>query len=331
MRITTEYKNTYTDTEDSHRIFTYTATEKDEGRPARDIILYKWKMVHHDVVRAKYDTSNGITVNGEVAYVNRRLHKGDVLQVILTDFAPQNIVPENHPIEVVYEDEDIICLNKPAGVVAHPSHGHYSDSLANYLAYYFQMKHEPHEIRTVGRLDKDTSGLILFAKSRTMAAHMTEQAEKGIHTKTYYALASGVFEDRRGRIEVPIEREFDGAQKRVAREGGDYALTDYEVIRQYEDYAFLRVHIATGRTHQIRVHMNHIGHPLLGDPIYNPKCMPSKSFSDKRNDAVCITRAALHAGEITFHQPFTGEDIVLRAEIPKDFLPYISDMECKPV
>ena len=349
MRITTEYKNTYTDTEVSRRIFTYTATEKDEGRPARDIILYKWKMVHHDVARAKYDTPNGITVNGEVAYVNRRLHKGDVLQVILTDFAPQNIVPENHPIEVVYEDEDIICLNKPAGVVAHPSHGHYSDSLANYLAYYFQMKHEPHEIRTVGRLDKDTSGLILFAKSRTMAAHMTEQAEKGIHTKTYYALASGVFEDRRGRIEVPIEREFDGAQKRVAREGGDYALTDYEVIRQYENYAYLRVHIATGRTHQIRVHMNHIGHPLLGDPIYNPKCMPSKSFSDERNDGVCLSRAAidvgeehpdlseicggekylsraaLHAGEITFHQPFTGEDIVLRAKMPKDFLPYISE------
>ena len=350
MRITTEYKNTYAETEITRRIFTYTATEKDEGRPARDIILYKWKMVHHDVARAKYDTPNGITVNGEAAYVNRRLRKGDVLKVVLTDFAPQNIVPENHPIEVVYEDEDIICLNKPAGVVAHPSHGHYSDSLANYLAYYFQMKHEPHEIRTVGRLDKDTSGLILFAKSRTMAAHMTEQAEKGIHTKTYYALASGVFAERCGRIEVPIEREFDGAQKRVAREGGDYALTNYEVIRQYEDYAFLRISIATGRTHQIRVHMNHIGHPLLGDPIYNPECRSRNTNLDGQADAACltcaalpirenhhscqvlsdgencITRAALHAGEITFHQPFTGKDIVLRAELPKDFLPYIQDI-----
>ena len=306
----------------TRRIFTYTASAKDEGRPARDIILYRWKMVHHDVARAKYDTPNGITVNGEVSYINRRLHEGDVLQVILTDFPPENIVPEEHPIEIVYEDEDIICLNKPAGVVAHPSHGHYSDSLANYLAYYFQMKHEPHEIRTVGRLDKDTSGLILFAKSRTMAAHMTEQAGKGIHTKTYYALAAGIFEYGSGRIEVPIEREFDGAKKRVAREGGDYALTMYEVIRQYEDYALLSVRIATGRTHQIRVHMNHIGHPLLGDSIYNPDHVYQNSAEESRR----LGRAALHAGQVSFYQPFTEKKIMLRAELPEDLRFFVSDL-----
>ncbi|MDO4805296.1 MAG: RluA family pseudouridine synthase [Lachnospiraceae bacterium] len=300
----------------SKRVFTYTATVKDEGRPVRDIILYRWGMVHHDVARAKYDTQNGITVNGEVSFVNRKLRKGDVLRVILTDFPPENIIPEEHPIEVAYEDWDIICLNKPAGVVVHPSHGHYSDSLANYLAFYFQMKGEPHEIRTVGRLDKDTSGLVLFAKSRTMAAHMTTQADKGIHTKTYYALAEGEFAERSGRIEAPIEREFAGARKRVAREGGDYALTEYEVIRQYEGYAFLRVRIATGRTHQIRVHMSHIGHPLLGDSIYN-----------EGRGSAGPNRAALHAGEIAFHQPFTGEDIRLRARLPDDFLPFLPDLE----
>ena len=344
MRITTENEqnNMQMPPEITRRIFTYTATAADEGRPARDIILYRWKMVHHDVARAKYDTPNGITVNGEVIYVNRPLHDGDVLKVILTDFPPENIIPENHPIDVVYEDEDIICLNKPAGLVAHPSHGHYSDSLANYLAYYFQMKHEPHEIRTVGRLDKDTSGLILFAKSRTMAAHMTDQAEKGIHTKTYYALASGRFEEKTGKIEAPIEREFAGAKKRIAGEGGDYALTFYEVIRQYEEYALLRVRIATGRTHQIRVHMNHIGHPLLGDPIYNPDCAAvhdpgnlqdaKEGRQDSKPGASAVReqgihRAALHAGKVTFHQPFTGEDIVLTAKLPDDFLAYIPDID----
>lgn len=322
MRISTSYENADSLKEITKRVLTYTARAEDAGRPIRDIILYRWKMVHHDVARAKYDTPGGITVNGEVSYVDRRFREGDVLQVILTDFPPENIVPEEHPIEVVYEDEDIICLNKPAGVVVHPSHGHYCDTLANYLAHYYLIKHEPHEIRTVGRLDKDTSGLILFAKSRTMAAHMTEQAEKGIHTKTYFALAEGIFEERSGRIEVPIEREFAGAKKRVAREGGDSALTTYEVVRQYEDYAFLRVRIATGRTHQIRVHMSHIGHPLLGDPIYNPGAAGDAGRIE--GDGPRIGRAALHAGEIVFYQPFLEKEIRLAAPLPGDFYEFVS-------
>ncbi len=140
----------------SRRVFTWTAGPEDAGRPVRDIILYKWKLVSHDVARAKYETDHGITVNGETVFVDRRLREGDTLRVVLTDCAPEKIVPTDEPIEIVYEDEDLICLNKPAGVVVHPSHGHFADSLANRLAFYFQKKNEPHEIRTVGRLDKDT-------------------------------------------------------------------------------------------------------------------------------------------------------------------------------
>ena len=132
----------------SRRILTYKAGPEDEGRPVRDIILYKWKLVAHDVARAKYETPDGITVDGEVVWVNRPLHEGDILRVVITDHAPDNIIPSDGRLDIVYEDEDLICINKPSGVVVHPSHGHYADSLANYLAHYFDEKGEPHEIRT---------------------------------------------------------------------------------------------------------------------------------------------------------------------------------------
>ena len=308
----------------SRRVFTWTAGPEDAGRPVRDIILYKWKLVSHDVARAKYETDHGITVNGETVFVDRRLREGDTLRVVLTDCAPEKIVPTDEPIEIVYEDEDLICLNKPAGVVVHPSHGHFADSLANRLAFYFQKKNEPHEIRTVGRLDKDTSGLICFAKSRSAVARMDDQAEKGIRRKIYYALCEGIFDAQEGVIEVPIEREFAGKQKRTVREGGDYALTGYTVLRQYAGYALVRVEIRTGRTHQIRVHMAHIGHPLLGDPLYgrgkNPDSVPKDADTG-------LCRAALHAGEILFLQPFSGEKICLRAALPEDMRAFLEGTE----
>ena len=310
----------------SRRIFTWTAGPEDAGRPVRDIILYKWKLAAHDVARAKYETDHGITVNGEAVYVDRRLSEGDTLRLVLTDHAPEKIVPTDDKIEIVYEDEDLICLNKPAGVVVHPSHGHFADSLANRLAFYFQQKNEPHEIRTVGRLDKDTSGLICFAKSRSAVARLTDQAEKGIRRKIYYALCEGVFDTQEGVIEVPIEREFAGMQKRIVREGGDYALTFYTVLRQYGGYALVKAEIRTGRTHQIRVHMDYIGHPLLGDPLYGSGIIPQPVRGD--SDAV-LCRAALHAGEIMFQQPFSGQEIHLRAALPDDMRAFLDGTEAE--
>ena len=308
----------------SRRIFTWTAGPGDAGRPVRDIILYKWKLVAHDVARAKYETDHGITVNGETVFVDRRLEVGDTLRVVLTDCAPDKIIPTDAPIEIVYEDEDLICLNKPAGVVVHPSHGHFADSLANRLAFYFQEKNEPHEIRTVGRLDKDTSGLICFAKSRSAVARMDDQAEKGIRRKIYYALCEGTFEEQEGVIEVPIGREFAGKQKRTVREGGDYALTGYTVLRQYAGYALVKVEIRTGRTHQIRVHMAHVGHPLLGDPLYGSGRDP---VPVRKAPDAGLSRTALHAGEIIFRQPFSGDPIRLRAALPEDMRAFLDGTE----
>ena len=297
----------------SRRILTYTAGPADNGRPVRDIILYRWKLVAHDVARAKYETKDGITVNGETVWVNRPLKEGDILQVVITDHAPDRIIPCEGELDVVYEDEDLICINKPAGIVVHPSHGHYDDSLANRLAYYFEKKGEPHEIRTIGRLDKDTSGLLLFGKSRSAVGLMDAQAESGTRSKSYLALCEGRFAESEGYVDTPIMREFEGNIKRIARFGGDEAYTSYKVLEEYDGYSLVRLSLKTGRTHQIRVHMSSIGHPLLGDPLYG-----GGIYLHPAEPSVKLTRTALHASDLVFDTPFEGERISLHADLPPD-------------
>lgn len=289
------------------RILTYTAGANDAGRTAGDVIRREFRLVAHDIARAKYRTENGITVNGVQVMVNRRLAEGDELRVVLANELPGKIVPVPGPLAVLYEDEDMLAVDKPAGVVVHPSHGHFADTLANYVAQYYIDEGDPHEVRTVGRLDKDTSGVLLFGKNRTACAHLTEQAACGLSEKTYLALASGTFPGEEGTVEAPISREYEEKIRRVVREDGDHALTHYRVLRQMEDRALLSVRIETGRTHQIRVHMAHIGHPLVGDPIYGTA-------------SEVIRRAALHARRLVCRQPFTGERIVLESPLPEDFL-----------
>ena len=289
------------------RILTYTAGANDAGRTAGDVIRREFRLVAHDIARAKYRTENGITVNGVQVMVNRRLAEGDELRVVLANELPGKIVPVPGPLAVLYEDEDMLAVDKPAGVVVHPSHGHFADTLANYVAQYYIDEGDPHEVRTVGRLDKDTSGVLLFGKNRTACAHLTEQAACGLSEKTYLALASGTFPGEEGTVEAPISREYEEKIRRVVREDGDHALTHYRVLRQMEDRALLSLRIETGRTHQIRVHMAHIGHPLVGDPIYGTA-------------SEVIRRAALHARRLVCRQPFTGERIVLESPLPEDFL-----------
>ncbi len=293
------------------RVLTYVAKKEDAGKIARDVIRSRWHLVAHDIAKAKYRTKNGITVNGTQVLINHKLSEGDILAVRLEDAPAGKIVPAKGPLDILYEDEDLICLNKPAGIVVHPSHGHFSDSLANYLAWYYEKNNEPHEIRTIGRLDKDTSGLIFYGKSRTVCAHMLEQTQKGERVKTYLALAKGFFEKKSGTIDAPISREFEDKIRRTVRADGDRAVTHYRVLRQYDGYALLEVRIDTGRTHQIRVHMSWIGHPLLGDPIYG----------DGPTDG--IQRAALHAYHTTFRTPFDGIRKELTAPVPDDMKTYM--------
>lgn len=254
------------------------------------------------------------------------------------------LLPE---LEILYEDQDILAVNKPAGLVTHPSGSHYSDSLSNQVAAYFRSKDEPTKVRSIGRLDKETSGILLFARNQTAAARLQKQRENGISEKTYLAAVSGsMLEDTDGTfhaITTPLTPDPDNRLKMVISPGSSLpgskpAVTLYSVLKSTApgsriSASLVMLRLKTGRTHQIRVHMASLGHPLLGDSLYH--------LSDTTN---LFSRAALHAWKLKFHPPFpTGEttsgilssipctenakkEISLEAPLPEDFKKFYETM-----
>ena len=254
------------------------------------------------------------------------------------------LLPE---LEILYEDQDILAVNKPAGLVTHPSGSHYSDSLSNQVAAYFRSKDEPTKVRSIGRLDKETSGILLFARNQTAAARLQKQRENGISEKTYLAAVSGsMLEDTDGTfhaITTPLTPDPDNRLKIVISPGSSLpgskpAVTLYSVLKSTApgsriSASLVMLRLKTGRTHQIRVHMASLGHPLLGDSLYH--------LSDTTN---LFSRAALHAWKLKFHPPFpAGEttsgilssipctenakkEISLEAPLPEDFKKFYETM-----
>lgn len=254
------------------------------------------------------------------------------------------LLPE---LEILYEDQDILAVNKPAGLVTHPSGSHYSDSLSNQVAAYFRSKDEPTKVRSIGRLDKETSGILLFARNQTSAARLQKQRENGISEKTYLAAVSGsMLEDTDGTfhaITTPLAPDPDNRLKMVISPGSSLpgskpAVTLYSVLKSTApgsriSASLVMLRLKTGRTHQIRVHMASLGHPLLGDSLYH--------LSDTTN---LFSRAALHAWKLKFHPPFpAGEttsgilssipctenakkEISLEAPLPEDFKKFYETM-----
>ena len=254
------------------------------------------------------------------------------------------LLPE---LEILYEDQDILAVNKPAGLVTHPSGSHYSDSLSNQVAAYFRSKDEPTKVRSIGRLDKETSGILLFARNQTAAARLQKQRENGISEKTYLAAVSGsMLEDTDGTfhaITTPLAPDPDNRLKMVISPGSSLpgskpAVTLYSVLKSTApgsriSASLVMLRLKTGRTHQIRVHMASLGHPLLGDSLYH--------LSDTTN---LFSRAALHAWKLKFHPPFpAGEttsgihssipctenakkEISLEAPLPENFKKFYETM-----
>lgn len=292
------------------RTLTYQIKEEDVERTVGGLVNFLLKDCLHltgrEVSRAKF-LPDGIMADGVQVTVKQRLKAGQVLTVCLEDTVGKEsrVAPREGPISIIYEDEDIVYVNKPAGVVVHPSHGHFYDSVSNFLAYYYEQKGQDVICRVIGRLDKDTSGVLLFAKNQAAAARMTTQKKTGESNRTYYALVKGRMTEKRGEITAKLERMPNDLMLQRVSDDGLPAYTTYEVLQEFEDFSLLSVRIATGRTHQIRVHMASVGHPLLGDTLYGG--------TDTR-----IGRAALHSYEVTCRQPFTKEVIKVTQPLPYD-------------
>ena len=261
------------------------------------------------VIRHLKETENGIQRNGVWARVYEPFASGDTVTILLTEEASsENIAPTPLPLDIVYEDEDLLIINKPAGMPIHPSQGNYDNTLANACAYYFQQKGEPFTYRCINRLDRDTTGLLIIARHAYSASLLSSMVAKREIHREYLALATGLVPDS-GVIEAPIAR-VDGStiEREVNFETGEFARTHYRRLEYKNGYSLVSLKLDTGRTHQIRVHMKYIGHPLPGDFLYNP-------------DYSVIRRQALHSYRLTFTHPITGKELQFTAPLPDDMKP----------
>jgi len=232
--------------------------------------------------------NNCITDTRNIVNIN------DVITINLNyDEDNSNIVPTKMDLNIVYEDDGLLVLDKPAGIPVHPSMLHYTNSLSNGVRFYFDTIGLKKKIRPVNRLDLDTSGLIIFAKNEYIQEHLIKQMANGTFHKEYMCLAEGVFENTSGTINAPIARKPGSIIERCVTNNGQTAVTDYEVIKTFDNYSLVKCVLKTGRTHQIRVHMAYIGHPLVGDTLYG----------NGKSDL--IDRQALHSYKISFLNPVT--------------------------
>lgn len=317
-----------------------TTGAKDEGVPLGQFLRQSMGLSKKEISRAKF-LENGICVDGERRKVTALLKPGQLVEVSLElgGAASPQLSSSKRDIEILYEDEDVIVLNKPAGLSVHPS-GKRSlegDTLANRLAYYLREKQEDCVIRIFGRLDKDTSGVVLAAKNRTAAARLERQRQEGYLKKTYLAVCQGVPKKTEGTICVPLAVSKEDRRRMCVSPEGKYARTHYQVLKSWASvsYSLIRLHLDTGRMHQIRVHMASIGCPLLGDPLYGEgpwkPGRTEKNESEPPGSELCgeaseISRTALHAEQLVFRQPFTGEALRILAPVPKDIARLLGDV-----
>ena len=255
----------------------------------------------------------GITLNGGKTKANYKLREKDVIDVEIPDVKEVEILPEDIPLDILYEDDDVIVVNKPQGMVVHPAPGHMSGTLVNALMYHCgdSLSGINGEKRPgiVHRIDKDTSGVLMIAKND--AAHQSLAAQLAEHsiTRKYNAVVYNGFQEDEGTVDKPIGRNPQDRKKMaVTEKHSRHAVTHYRVIERMEKFTLIEAQLETGRTHQIRVHMTYIGHPLLGDPVYGPKNQPIK-----------LEGQALHARVLGFLHPRSGEYMEFEAPLPPYF------------
>lgn len=265
--------------------------------------------------------SGAVTIDGTALKKNYKLIGGETVAVVMPQLRDVDIIAENIPIDIVYEDTDIIVINKPRGMVVHPAAGNWSGTLVNALMYHCGDRlsgiNGEHRPGIVHRIDKDTSGLLVVAKND--AAHQSLAAQIAAHTayRDYQAIVVGSLRLEEGTIDKPIARHKTDRKKMAVIDGGREAITHYAVIKRYHGYTHVAFRLETGRTHQIRVHMASIGHPIIGDPLYGLK---KDRFSE-------IGGQCLHAAELSLIHPTTTEALCFNAPLPAYFVDILEKLE----
>lgn len=273
-----------------------------------------------------------VLVNGQVAKSSYKLHAKDEIEVELTPPPSHNFTPENIPLDIVFEDDDIIVVNKPAGLVVHPAAGINSGTLANALACHFQqLPTRAGSIRPgiVHRLDKDTSGVLVVAKTESGHENLTDQFRAREVFKSYIALVHGMVKQESARIEQPIARDARNRTRMAVVAGGRGALSLYKVRRRYDSFTLLDVELKTGRTHQIRVHLSWLKHPVVGDELYGGGRDNNLQDVKLRAQIRKLNRQFLHAEQLGFRHPRTGERMQFAAPLPAELLSLLEELETR--
>lgn len=261
--------------------------------------------------------SDLVKVNGEFVKSNYKAQNGDLVTILKKEEEVVTIQPENIPLDIVYEDDVLIVVNKPSGMVVHPSKGHYSGTLVNALLYHSNClsdstSEEIYRPGLVHRIDKDTSGLLVIAKNNDVHQKLAQQIAENKMNREYIAIVDGHFAHETGVIDAPLSRHQTNRLKRVVEKGGKHAVTHFEVLDSFADYSLVSCRLETGRTHQIRAHMEFIKHPIVNDPLYHPKGKKATEFGQY-----------LHARTLSFTHPISGEALNFQVDPPKEFEDFI--------
>ena len=254
----------------------------------------------------KLTRQKGILINNKPVYLQKKVTSGDVLKVLVEEDTSYGALPEEGSVQILYEDDHLLVLNKPPRQLVHPAGQTTGGTLANYLAYLFQQRGVISTLRPVHRLDRDTSGCILFAKDSRSQFILEQQLKERLLTRTYWALVKGQPVPASGTMDAPIGPHPHQANRRVVSEKGEAAVTHYRMLEGFADKALLELTLDTGRTHQIRVHLAHMGCPILGDGMYGVR----SSF---------ISRQALHAASVRFYTVNQNQPVTVEAPLPPDF------------
>ena len=261
--------------------------------------------------------SDLVKVNGEFVRSNYKAQNGDLVTILKKEEEVVTIQPENIPLDIVYEDDVLIVVNKPSGMVVHPSKGHYSGTLVNALLYHSNSlsdstSEEIYRPGLVHRIDKDTSGLLVIAKNNDVHQKLAQQIAENKMNREYIAIVDGHFAHETGVIDAPLSRHQTNRLKRVVEKGGKHAVTHFEVLDSFADYSLVSCRLETGRTHQIRAHMEFIKHPIVNDPLYHPRGKKATEFGQY-----------LHARTLSFTHPISSEALNFQVDPPKEFEDFI--------
>lgn len=280
-------------------------TENLSGKTVKEILFNEMNLSVATVRHLK-NIPGSIKLNNEHVRVTKEVSCKDIIEINIDDENSVNIVPENITLDILYEDDDIIALNKPRNMPTHPSHNHHNDTLANGLMYYFK---ENFTFRAITRLDRDTSGVVLVAKNRFSAQILGNDIKNKKIRKKYIALINGTPEEETGIINAPIKRTKEGIILRCVGFDGKEAITEYKVLKKSNNFSLVELIPVTGKTHQLRVHMSYIGTPIYGDDLYGA---PQNGENIR-----------LHCEEISFKHPFEDKIITIKAKIPDDIKEFI--------